>query len=182
MPAPTQAPNTHTPEAQTHGRDAGEMLPPWRQPYLPVRPYTRTLPGCPVDNDRSVDRKSTHAPVHSDRIRSHEDETKGRGIMGGVGGATAHLAAARPRGGAPPPTPSMGLSHGRRPCTMQPGVVRGDGAGSSSRARRGPVARLGIGARAGREKGCDFCGIRGVGESETEYVFLFLSLTHCRGV
>ena len=37
--------------------------------------------------------------------------------MGGRADGTAHLAAARPRGGAPPPRPSIGLtSGGRAPC------------------------------------------------------------------
>jgi len=126
------------------------MLPPRRHPHLPAARLTTT--GALTEALRS-DRSTPTSGIRS--IQSARDHGGGKRT-----GGTAHLAAARPRGGAPPPRPSIGLtSGGRAPCNPL------DRAGGREAVLAWGSERRGVGGWKGKG---DFCRIRGVGESETE--------------
>ena len=119
------------------------MFPPWRHPHLPAARLTTT--GALTEALRS-DRSTPASGIRSKQSAWDHG--------GGEVDGTAHLAAARPRGGAPPSWPSIGLtSGGRGPCNPL------DRAGEEGRpCWPGDPSGGGWGGKG------DFCRILGVGK------------------
>ena len=155
-------------------------------PHLPVSVHPRhPCWGCPVDHDRSVDRNEQATQIGSNHLRGR-DQTRSRGITGvGGGDGTAHLDAARPRGGAPPPTPSIRLTGGdRAACNRldRGRWARGSGQPRPSLAWGSERERVRVGE--GGRKGVISAGSGALGKVKRGTFPPSLSLTHTleRGV
>lgn len=147
------------------------MLPPWWHPYLQSVRTHAPYRAARLTKTGALTETSTNAPVHSDRIRSREDETKSKedhGRSGGRDGSPSCGTTARRRASA---DAIDGASSRAAAAHHATGVVGWEGAGPGEDPSLAWGSEL---ARWGREKprkGVISAGLgRGVGESETEYV------------